>query len=146
MTNDTHLEPLVQSDLALADGEPDVRGNQVIDSAGSDLGRVDALYVDGEERRVRFLLVKGGGILGIGDTTRLVPVEAIDAYDVGSVRLREDGERVTGAPRYDPKLVEQQDYWEDVYGWYGYPPYWATGAAGFVGLYPYPGPGPVRKA
>ena len=137
MTRDTRLDPLAQTDLTLAPGEPDLRGASVFDSDGEELGRVDALYVDGAERKIRFLQLKSGGILGIGATSRLVPIEAIEHRDVGTVRLSRSDEELSGAPAYDPGMVEDQAYWEKVYGWYGYPPYWTVAPVAFAGVYPY---------
>ncbi|MEV6301109.1 hypothetical protein AB0M02_17000 [Actinoplanes sp. NPDC051861] len=35
--------------------------------------------------------------------------------------------RIAGAPKYDPELVEQRAYYEEIYGYYGYPPFWGPG-------------------
>jgi sporulation protein YlmC with PRC-barrel domain len=124
------LERLKDSSLQLADGEVDIRGASVYDSNGVKVGDVEALFVDEQAREVRFVLVSGGGILGIGDEERLVPVDAIDRTQDGDVFLRESRQRVADAPKYDPSLVDDPGYWEGMYGWYGYAPYW--GAAGLT--------------
>lgn len=131
------LERLKDSPLHLADDENDIRGAKVYDLNGVKIGRVDALYIDEPARRVHFLLVVGGGILGIGDEKRLIPVEAIDHIEAGIVYLREGHERVAGSPKYDPTLVEKPSYWESVYGWYGYAPYWGAGLAPPAAVHPY---------
>lgn len=125
-----HLERLQDSSLDLADGEKDIRGAEVFDLDGTKVGEVDALFIDEPARKVRFLLVSGGGILGIGDEQRLIPVEAIDRVQADSIFLRQGRHRVAGSPKYDPTLVEEPWYWEGMYGWYGYAPYW--GAAGLT--------------
>jgi sporulation protein YlmC with PRC-barrel domain len=117
---------LDQSELMLAEGELDIRGKDVVDVDGEELGSVTGLFVDEEERRVRFLEVKGGGILGLGDEVTLVPVEAVASVDEERVRLEHPSARVAGAPRYDPQLADQPD-WGELYGYYGYPPYWPPG-------------------
>jgi hypothetical protein len=137
MTRDTRLDPLSQTDLTLAPGEPDLRGASVFDRDGDELGRVDGLYVDGAEQKIRFLAIKRGGILGIGATTRLVPVEAIEHRDVGTVRLAKNDKEIAGSPAFEPALVADQAYWEKVYGWYGYPAYWTMAPVPFAGVYPY---------
>lgn len=48
---------------------------------------------------------------------------------------------VAFSPRYNPQLVEQPSYWESVYGWYGYAPYWAGLTPG-AAVHPYR---PVRR-
>ncbi len=57
----------------VADPAEDIRGRHVVDRNGEDIGKVDALMIDVSEGKVRFLHVKGGGFLGIGDETLLIP-------------------------------------------------------------------------
>jgi sporulation protein YlmC with PRC-barrel domain len=120
------LSRLDQSDLTLAEGELDIRGRDVTDVDGEELGSVTGLFIDEQERRVRFLEVKGGGILGLGDEVTLVPVEAVRAIHEDRIQLDHPSSRIAGAPRYDPRLTEQPN-WAEVYGYYGYPPYWPPG-------------------
>jgi sporulation protein YlmC with PRC-barrel domain len=128
------LERLAETPFVLDEGELDLR-NRVVRSAGGDeLGTVKAMYVDAGERKVRLLTVASGGVLGIGETEVLVPVEAISRIDETGVHLAHEGEQVSGAPRYDPTLVHDRAYWETVYGWFGYTPYWGPmhpGAQGY---------------
>ena len=127
MTDDAiGLERLDQTQLTLADGERDIRGWPVVASDGEEIGSVKALYVDPDKQEVRFLQVASGGVLGFGEEDHLVPIDAIESLDGERVRLSQDRTRVAGSPAYDPALVEDPDYWEGVYGWYGYPPYWST--------------------
>ncbi len=56
---------------------------------------------------MRFLEVGSGGFLGIGETTFLLPVEAVTKVDEDSVRVNQRRDRVAGAPKYDPDLVER---------------------------------------
>jgi sporulation protein YlmC with PRC-barrel domain len=121
--------------------EEDISGSAVVDGSGGKVGNVEALYVDENARKIRFLVVAGGGVLGIGDERRLVPVEAIDRIEGDAVHVRHPRERVAFSPRYNPKLVEDPSYGESVYGWYGYAPYWAGLKAG-PSVHPYQ---PVRR-
>jgi len=133
INNEVALERLVDSPLVLGQGEADLRDRDAFDAEGTKLGTVKALYVDTSERRLRFLEVTGGGILGIADRTILVPIEAVERYDDNGVYLARTDRPMRDAPAYDPQLVEQRSYWEGLYGWYGYPPYWSpTG----IGTYP----------
>jgi sporulation protein YlmC with PRC-barrel domain len=120
------LDPLKDTGLAFGEGEQDIQGDAVRDASGEKVGNVVALFVDEKARRIRFLLVAGGGDRGVvGDERRLVPVEAIDRIEGDVVHLRHPRERVAFSPRYNPKFVEDASYWESVYGWYGYAPFWA---------------------
>jgi sporulation protein YlmC with PRC-barrel domain len=117
------LVRLSDSDLTLANRDEDIRARAVFDMAGEELGDVDDLLIDEAEHKVRFLEVASGGFLGLGATKFLIPVDAIRRITPVAVHISQSREHVAGAPRYDPALVDQR-YVSDVYGHYGYPPYW----------------------
>jgi sporulation protein YlmC with PRC-barrel domain len=104
----------------------DIRGCNVVDERNEDIGKVDDLMVDEADRKVRFIRVASGGILGMGKTKFLVPVDAIDRITDDTVRLRHDRNHVAGSPAYDPTIGDEA-YYGRLYGYYGYPPYWAAG-------------------
>lgn len=133
MTNNTQvtLVRLSDSELTLAGEADDARGRTVVDRNGDEVGEVDDLLIDPDERRVRFLQVASGGFLGLGENKRLVPVDAVTAMD-DTIQIDKDRSHVAEAPVYDPELVEERGYYESLYGYYGYSPYWAAG-------YMYPG-------
>jgi len=114
---------LSDSNLTLADGAEDIRGLKVLDMSGEEVGSVNDLFIDEQERKVRFHEVSSGGFLGLGATKFLLPVEAITRVSVDDVYINQSRERVAGSPKYDPTLVEER-YVSDVYSHYGYPPYW----------------------
>ncbi len=107
----------------------DVRGRKVLDNAGKHIGTVDGLMVDDVENRVRLLRVECGDFFGLGATHVLIPVDAITSIADDAVTIDRGGEHLHGAPRYDPKLVKTLDerYCGEVYGYYGYSPYWYDG-------------------
>jgi CBS domain-containing protein len=117
------LVRISDSNLTLADVAEDIRGLKAVDISGEELGTVNDLFIDERERKVRFLEISSGGFLGLGTTEVLLPVEAISRLSVDLVHINQSRERVAGAPRYDPALVEER-YVSDVYSHYGYPPYW----------------------
>jgi sporulation protein YlmC with PRC-barrel domain len=114
---------LSDTDLILVKRSEDIRARDVLDMAGEELGEVDDLLIDEQERKVRFIEVASGGFLGLGATKFLIPVDAIRRVTEDAVYISQSRERVAGAPRYDPDFVDQR-YISDVYGHYGYPPYW----------------------
>jgi sporulation protein YlmC with PRC-barrel domain len=118
------------SDLkeVIANPADDIRGRTVRDAEGEDVGKVDDLLVDTGEAKVRFLRVESGGILGIGATPSFIPVEAVTDID-DEVRIDVSASKVAEAPRYDPDIVEpaETDYYDRVYGYYGYAPFWGPG-------------------
>jgi sporulation protein YlmC with PRC-barrel domain len=99
MTHPTHagigLIRLGDSDFVPANPEDDLRGKAVYDPEGQRVGGVEELYIDPQEREVRFLEVGAGGLLGIGEKNYLVPVEAV-------VEVAED--RVTIEPGRKEKV------------------------------------------
>jgi sporulation protein YlmC with PRC-barrel domain len=121
------LTPLSETDQMVADPGDDVRGRTVIDSAGENVGTVADLLVDNAEGKVRFLKVEHGGILGFGAASSFIPVDSVRRVTEDEVHVDSSKDRIAGAPKYDPELVEQRGYYEQIYGYYGYPPYWAPG-------------------
>ena len=95
-----------ESSFVPANLEDDVRGKDVYDPEGQRLGSVEDLYIDRQEREVRFLEVGAGGFLGIGEKRFLVPVEAVVevaeewvAIELGST------EKVEGPAPFDTKVA-----------------------------------------
>jgi sporulation protein YlmC with PRC-barrel domain len=125
------LLKLSDTNLTLGDPEEDVRGRKAIDRDGEDIGTVEDLFVDDEENKVRFLQIGSGGFLGIGERKFLIPVDAITRIDADHVHVDQTREHVAGAPEYDPEVTPEPDYnyYEGVYGYYGYPTYWGAGYA-----------------
>src|SRR5918912_2658228 len=92
-------------DLKVADGNPDVRGWDVLASDGTDVGEVKDLLVDPGAMKVRYLVVElDKKVAGTADRRVLVPV--------GAARLDDDDDKVllqgmalqsiTGLPPYMP--------------------------------------------
>lgn len=125
MSDASVLVRLEDTDLALADPADDVRGKGVVDADGEEVGDVDNLIIDQEERRVRFLRISGGGVLGMGKRKLLVPVDAVTAVD-DVVHVNTKQEQVVGSPEYDPDLVLDRTTVAGLYDYYGYPPYWSA--------------------
>ena len=121
------LTRLGDSGQMLSDPAEDVRGSRVIDQDGEEIGKIDDLLVDEEEGKVRMLRIEEGGFLGIGATPSFLPVDAITSVTDGEVHVDQTRSRVADAPRYDPDLTDQADYYSTLYDYYGYPPYWGPG-------------------
>ena len=127
--NKASLETLGESDLTLANSDEDIRGRKVYDQSGQEIGDVNALMIDHDEARVRFLQVAAGGFLGIGEKTFLVPVDAIMEITDDYVQVDRTRDHVIQGPEYDPAMARDQgqDYWNDTYDHYGFGPFWAPG-------------------
>jgi sporulation protein YlmC with PRC-barrel domain len=118
---------LIDTEQTVADPAADVRGRKAFDSNGEDVGTVEDLLIDDEENKVRFLRIGSGGFLGIGRDHFLVPVEAIESVEQDRVTISRDRGRLSDVPAYDPELTYDPIYYADLYGWWGYGPYWAPG-------------------
>ena len=125
------LHRLSDSTMVLKNPDDDIRGKKVLDAEEQDIGAVDDLFIDDAEKKVRFMLVSAGGFLGMGADKFLLPIDAIVRIDQDNVYLGKSRDHVSRAPKYDPDLVNDQ-YYTDVYGYYGYGPFWGAG-------YMYPG-------
>ncbi len=145
MTTATMTASLVrlgkESNLQLSDPAEDIRGRKVLDKAGTEIAQIEDLLLDEREKKVRFLMVGSGGhgVAKIGKKKSLIPVDAITAIDAKAVTVDQSGEQIIGAPEYDPEIiVVPEEYWDSVYGWYGYYPFWRP-------YYRYPGYPLIRR-
>lgn len=120
------LVKLSDSDFRLEEPEEDLRGKDVYDRDGDQIGSVEDLYVDTEEREVRFLDVGAGGFLGLGEKHLLIPLEAVTDHDGDRVNVNRHRDQVLGSPPFDAGVVPTTDYQRGLYDYYGYPyPGWA---------------------
>jgi sporulation protein YlmC with PRC-barrel domain len=83
-----HLQELGGSDYEIVDGEPNIKGWDVKDTAGQTIGQVDELLFDPESRKVRYLVVDFDNEFLTSDDNRktLVPI--------GIATLKDDDEEV----------------------------------------------------
>jgi sporulation protein YlmC with PRC-barrel domain len=116
------LVRLSDSGLALEDLAQDVRGLDVYDNEGDRIGKVEDLYADTEERKVRFLDVSGGGVLGLGEKRFLIPVEAVSEVRQDGVVVDQKRRKVSESPLFDADVVPQPAYQDELYKYYGYLP------------------------
>ncbi|GIF01215.1 PRC-barrel domain-containing protein [Paractinoplanes rishiriensis] len=127
---DTGISTLMRlgdSGQMVADPQQDIRGRKVLDRDGHEIGKVDDLLIDSEHRKVRLLRVEHGGLFGIGATPLFIPVEAVERITDDEVGIDRSRTQVAEAPAYDPELIERDAYFNDLYGYYGYSPFWAPG-------------------
>lgn len=132
-TDQHTLVKLGDSEYRLEAPEQDIRGLDVYDRDGREIGSVEELYIDTEERKVRFLDVGAGGFLGIGEKHFMIPVEAVTDVGEDGVTIEHGRKKVTGSPPFDTDVVPPTtDYQRDVYGYYGYAPTWGPYGSGGV--------------
>jgi sporulation protein YlmC with PRC-barrel domain len=108
------LIKLSDSEFRLEDRALDIRGLGVFNRNGEQMGSVEDLYIDTEERKVRFLDVGAGGLLGLGEKRFLIPVEAVvKIYDDG-VTVDQSRDKVSEPLSLNIKVVPQAAYERDV--------------------------------
>lgn len=121
------LLKLSDTNLTVGDPAEDVRGRKVLDRHGDEIGEVEDLMIDNQESKIRFLQIGTGGFLGIGEKKFLLPVDVVTRIDEDHVHIDKTRDHVAGGPEYDPNLVADYGYYDSLYGYYGYSPYWAPG-------------------
>lgn len=115
------LVRLSDTEFVLEEQTQDIRGLNVYDAGGEEIGTVEHLYVDEAERKVRFLDVSAGGFLGLGEKNFLIPVEAVRETNEDGVVVDQSREKVAGSPPLETGVVPQPPYQRDIYDYYGYP-------------------------
>jgi sporulation protein YlmC with PRC-barrel domain len=99
------LIKLSDSDFVLENPEQDIHGKDVYNVDGERIGSVDGLYIDRQERKVRFLELGAGGFLGIGGKHLLVPVEAITQVGEARVTIEPGRDKVVDPPPFDTTVA-----------------------------------------
>jgi sporulation protein YlmC with PRC-barrel domain len=129
MTFTRDLDPLTSSGLELDDPSRDLRGRNVVDEDGHDVGTVADMLIDPQLRIARMLVLETGGLLGMGKKQYLVPLEA--AHDDGEqVRIKRSKDEITREPEYRLSDGEEEELqYAQVYSAYGIRPYWEVEAA-----------------
>lgn len=131
------LVQLGNTGKTVAGKSEDIRGYSVRTASGEEIGEIGELLADAAEEKVRFLMASFGGFLGIGKDKTFIPVDAVRSISESDadVLIGPSRDEVAGAPDYDPDLAEAGSYYEGVYGYYGFSPYWCPGYS--YPAYPY---------
>jgi sporulation protein YlmC with PRC-barrel domain len=109
MTTDNYerLVKLGAAGQTVADGDNDIRGRMAVDRDGVEIGKIDDLLIDAEERKVRYLEIETGGFLGIDEEKSFIPVGAITSITKHEVHIDQTGSSARSAPAYDPPLADE---------------------------------------
>jgi sporulation protein YlmC with PRC-barrel domain len=103
-------------------------GDQVQNSAGENLGKVDEIMIDIPSGKVAYAVLSFGGFLGMGNKLFAVPWSALRVdEDKKHFVLDVDKKKLENAPGFD------KDNWPDmaditwgtgIFSYYGVAPYW----------------------
>ena len=105
-------------------------GDQVQNSAGDDLGKVDEIMIDIPAGKVAYAVLSFGGFLGMGNKLFAVPWSALRVNEDKKIFVLDvDKKKLENAPGFD------KDHWPDmadtawgnqIFSYYGVAPYWET--------------------
>lgn len=103
-------------------------GNEVVNNAGENLGKIEEFVVDQENGRIAYALLSFGGFLGVGNKWFAIPWEALkpSLHDKKFI-LNVDKEMLKSASgfiRGDWPDYSNPEWARGVYTHYGYKPYW----------------------
>lgn len=103
-------------------------GDDVINSAGENLGEIKELMIDLEAGRIAYAVLSFGGFLGLGDKLFAIPWEALSLdTEREAFILDVEREMLEEAPGFDdddwPRTANREHVVE-VYDYYGYERYW----------------------
>ena len=116
----SNLAKLSEVDFLLEEPWQDIRGLEVYDVNGEQIGSVEDLYVDRDSRLPRFLEVSAGGFLGIGKKHFLIPIEEV-SREMGEdrVTVNQPRDKVVESPDFDPDDVANPDIQRAIHAYYG---------------------------
>jgi len=105
-------------------------GDQVQNSAGENLGKIDEIMIDIPTGKVAYAVLSFGGFLGMGNKLFAIPWSALRLdEDEKNFVLDIDKQKLENAPGFD------KDNWPDmadtswgtrIFGYYGAAPYWES--------------------
>ncbi len=105
-----------------------LRGTDVKNTKGENLGELKDLMIDVESGRVSYAVLSFGGFLGMGDKYFAIPLQkfSVDTEDEELI-LNVSKEQLENAPGFDkdnwPSSADRE-FHDEVYSYYEEEPYW----------------------
>ncbi len=121
-----HVQPAKTYGLVLSASS--LKGDNVVNHQGEDLGKIEEIMVDLDRGRIAFAVLSFGGFLGMGDKLFAIPWQAF-SVDTAQKRLilnakKELLEKATGFDKNNWPNMADHTWGTTLYGYYGYKPYW----------------------
>ena len=113
-----------------------IKSDKLVNRAGDNIGKIEELMIDLQDGRVAYAVIAHGGFLGIGNKLFAIPWQSF------SLRVHEHA-FVLDIPKetLDKAKGIDKDNWpltrdelSSTFSYYGYQPYWQTGAAAAAGI------------
>jgi len=80
--NNNRLHPLRGSDFEMADGQPNIRGWDVLDVTGQRIGEVDEIIFDIPSRKVRYIVLDlEGNLMDLDARNVLIPIGLVELHE-----------------------------------------------------------------
>lgn len=110
--------------ISLAPSSKMVSG-KVTDKMGEPYGRITDLLIDPANGKVALAVLSFGGVLGMGDTHRLIPWEALQMNpNTFDFQISIDKKLLEDAPAMDASDVTNYKGLTELFKYYGFPAYW----------------------
>ncbi|MBI2256627.1 MAG: PRC-barrel domain-containing protein [Proteobacteria bacterium] len=117
-------ETLKKSETGSLISADKVRGTDIYNRRGDNLGEVESVMIDKRSGKVAYAVVAFGGFLGIGTERRALPWNAL-TYDVdlGGYLVEADDDLLRDTPVYTESQSDME-WGSRLHGHSGVPPYW----------------------
>jgi sporulation protein YlmC with PRC-barrel domain len=108
-----------------------LKGDKVVNARGEDIGKIEEFMIDLQDGKVGYVVVSHGGLLGMGDKLFAVPWQALTLkVHEHAFALNVPKETLEKSEGFDKdKWPLTREELSRTYDYYGYQPYWLTGAA-----------------
>lgn len=105
-----------------------VIGARVRNSKNESLGKIEDIVLDTRHGRIAYAVLSFGGFMGLGSKLFPIPWQALaQASDGDEFILDVEKEALREAPGFEKEELPDfadQEWGGQVYGYYGYDPYW----------------------
>jgi len=107
-----------------------LKGNDVVNAAGEDLGDIEAIMLDVQSGRVAYAVLSFGGFLGMGGKFFAIPWQALTLdTERKCFVLNIEKDRLDTAPGFDkdhwPSMADET-WANSIHTYYGTDPYWRS--------------------
>src|SRR5512133_1058354 len=98
--------------------------NYIVCAADGKIGRVDDFLIDDERWVIRYLVIETGGLLERRQVL-IAPSSVVEVeWSASRVQLALTKDTVKNSPNIDARKPVSRQREQDLYSYYGYPPYW----------------------
>jgi hypothetical protein len=107
--NNRRLQTLRGSDFEMADGQPNIRGWDVLDETGQRIGEVEEIIFDVQSRKVRYIVLDlEGNLMDLDARNVLIPIGLVELHDEDDNLLLRNisADQLRRLPDYDADVLD----------------------------------------